>query len=180
MWRMRGSWWHGNRYQWNINAGTKGETRGTGTNGEVLDVMEMEQTWGRENVAEKRECGTDFVGDLLVIQYLTLFPCILSNTSSPLSVPFQTTGLTLINNGWCKSGWVSEICEMPYTDQIVWCLRCMFYVFELDIEGGCADFELHRYCPLPMGHKWGPRCDTISTSCFLSIGWEILLAVSYV
>ena len=38
MWRTRGSWWHGNGYQWNRDAGMKDETRGTGMNGGVSEM----------------------------------------------------------------------------------------------------------------------------------------------
>ena len=47
------------------NKGNRAEWRGVG------GVTEIEWTWGRESVVEKRQHKMDFVRDPLVIQYLT-------------------------------------------------------------------------------------------------------------
>ena len=57
---MRGSWWHGNRYQWNRDHRDKGWDKGNRDKQmSVGDVMEIGQTWEQKRYSRGRRSRMD-------------------------------------------------------------------------------------------------------------------------
>ena len=160
----RGSWWHGNRYQWNRehrdkgwNKGNRDEWRGVG------DVMEIQRTWGWKRYSGGRQSGTD----LLEIHWWSI-----SNTMfvSPTKLIIKVMLVRDLNDTVLDINyrWISD-------KSVPLCL--------------CYTFSIPKSVPFP-SHLWHPSvcpCSLVSilcpyVACFIDICSHvtmILLSLTY-